>query len=420
MKRASKGYTGVDIPLFLTMLVQGPILQGEGSTILVESHHTPSGAPTTSQPLHSSPSRILTKQKTKVPQPSSLTHTHVADKAAFTCVDVRHGGAVTTVSSLDAGQGSGNIDKTPSMPHDSPFLRVNTLGSDGESMTLNELTVLCINLSQKVDNLEADLKQTKQVYESAYTKLIMKVKRLEKTVKSSQVRRRAKIVVSNDEKLEDPSKQGRSIIKEIDQDAEVTLVTFTKVSTQREAQSQKSHPEDQLGVLSAAKVLTDAAKVHTYTRRRKAISTASSEISIAEELVSTAGASMPISTAGMVDKGKAIMQEFEPELTTIKLQQRQERAGYEAAKFDRVNLIKLWDLVKERFSTTEPTDDKEKELWVELKRLFEPDTEDELWKLHKHMHDPLTWRLYDTCGVYHVSTEKGIDIFMLIEKVYLL
>ncbi|GKB18426.1 hypothetical protein Tco_0852349 [Tanacetum coccineum] len=44
----------------------------------------------------------------------------------------------------------------------------------------------------------------------------------------------------------------------------------------------------------------------------------------------------------------------------------------------RDDLVKLWDLVKERFSTTEPTDDKEKELWVELKRLFEPDSDDTL------------------------------------------
>nr|GFD27209.1 hypothetical protein [Tanacetum cinerariifolium] len=47
--------------------------------------------------------------------------------------------------------------------------------------------------------------------------------------------------------------------------------------------------------------------------------------------ISTASASMPVSTAGMVDKGKAIMQESEPELTTTKLQRRQERASYEAA-----------------------------------------------------------------------------------------
>ncbi|GJT82272.1 hypothetical protein Tco_1056614 [Tanacetum coccineum] len=115
MRRASKGYTGVDIPLFPTMLVQGLILQGEGSTVLVESHHTPSGAPTTSQPPLSSPSRIPTRQETKVPQPSSPTYTNVADEAAFTSVDVVHGGAATTVSSIDAGHGGGNIPKSLTM-----------------------------------------------------------------------------------------------------------------------------------------------------------------------------------------------------------------------------------------------------------------------------------------------------------------
>ncbi|GJZ03338.1 hypothetical protein Tco_0536613 [Tanacetum coccineum] len=49
--------------------------------------------------------------------------------------------------------------------------------------------------------------------------------------------------------------------------------------------------------------------------------------------------------------------------------------------FDIDDLVKLWSLVKERFTSTEPTDDKEREIWVELKRLFEPDKDDELWKL---------------------------------------
>ncbi|GKB68657.1 hypothetical protein Tco_0930069 [Tanacetum coccineum] len=52
-------------------------------------------------------------------------------------------------------------------------------------------------------------------------------------------------------------------------------------------------------------------------------------------------------------------------------------------------------------------------------RLFEPDTND-LLELQRYMHDPLTWRLYDTCGVHHVSTEIGLDIFMLVEKDYLM
>nr|GFA84553.1 hypothetical protein [Tanacetum cinerariifolium] len=74
-------------------------------------------------------------------------------------------------------------------------------------------------------------------------------------------------------------------------------------------------------------------------------------------------------------------------------------------------------LVKEMFNSTEPIDVKEREIWVELKRLVKPDTDDELWKLQKHIHD-LTWRLYGSCGVHHVSTEKGIDIYMLVEKKY--
>ncbi|GJT01903.1 hypothetical protein Tco_0823072 [Tanacetum coccineum] len=52
-------------------------------------------------------------------------------------------------------------------------------------------------------------------------------------------------------------------------------------------------------------------------------------------------------------------------------------------KFDRDDLVKLWDLVKKRY-----------------------------------MHDPLVWRLYDTCGVHHVSSVRGHDIFMLVKKEY--
>ncbi|GJS93383.1 hypothetical protein Tco_0800351 [Tanacetum coccineum] len=163
IKSASKGYTRVDIPLFPTMLIQGLILQCEGSTVLVKSHHTPS------------------------------------DEAASTRVDVRLGGAVTTISSLDAGQGSGNINKTPSMPHDSPLPGGHTPGSDEGRMQQKELMDLVTKLSDRV-------------------------KKLEKIVKSNKARRRAKFIVSDDEEdLEDSSKQGRRIA-DIDQDSDISLV----------------------------------------------------------------------------------------------------------------------------------------------------------------------------------------------------
>ncbi|GKA62010.1 hypothetical protein Tco_0761529 [Tanacetum coccineum] len=156
----------------------GQTLQGEGSTILVESHHTPTGAPSTSQPPTSS---------------LIIPTTHVAEEAA-------------------------------PMHHDSPNLRVHSLGSDEGSLTLNELTVLYTSLSKKVESLEADLKQTKQTYGDAYTKLIMKVKKLEHKVKSINARRKVRLVISEDEDdLEDPSKQGRKIAQ-IDEDEGINLV----------------------------------------------------------------------------------------------------------------------------------------------------------------------------------------------------
>ncbi|GJX94778.1 hypothetical protein Tco_0349364 [Tanacetum coccineum] len=88
--------------------------------------------------------------------------------------------------------------------------------------------------------------------------------------------------------------------------------------------------------------------------------------------------------------------------------------------FNREDLDTLWSLVKGRFRPAEPSKDMEKALWVKLKRLFESDKDDVLWKLQRYMHDPLTWRLYGSSGVHHVSSTRGQDIFMLVEKDYLL
>nr|GFA00661.1 hypothetical protein [Tanacetum cinerariifolium] len=74
--------------------------------------------------------------------------------------------------------------------------------------------------------------------------------------------------------------------------------------------------------------------------------------------------------------------------------------------FDREDLVALWNLVKEKFILAVPSEDKEKALWVELKRLFEPDANDVLWKLQRYIHAPLTWKLYTDCGVHHVSSTR--------------
>ncbi|GJZ95446.1 hypothetical protein Tco_0667780 [Tanacetum coccineum] len=163
-------------------------------------------------------------------------------------------------------------------PHESPLQSVYSLGRDEGSLSLNELTDLCTSLSKKVESLESELKQTKQTYNVALTKLIKRVKKLEQTIKISQARRRAKVIISDDEEAEeDPSNQGRSLIEELDLDARISLVPPHAEDQGRFDETHISDlPEELLGVFSAATALADAARrrrsvenVQTYIRRRR-------------------------------------------------------------------------------------------------------------------------------------------------------
>ncbi|GJT58120.1 hypothetical protein Tco_0993174 [Tanacetum coccineum] len=86
--------------LLLMGFLMGPVVQGEGSTHPVESHRTPISALLTSQPLVSPTSRRTNRQESVVPQPRSPTQTPIADEVTSTGVDVRYGGATTTVTGL--------------------------------------------------------------------------------------------------------------------------------------------------------------------------------------------------------------------------------------------------------------------------------------------------------------------------------
>nr|GEW86372.1 hypothetical protein [Tanacetum cinerariifolium] len=178
---------------------------------------------------------------------------------------------------------------------------------------------------------------------------------------SGKARRKAHIVASDDEEeFKDPSKQGRSMIEEIDQDAKVTLVTPTQAEVKegvvRFGKNGKLAPrfvvpfkvikkgrsiieeiDQDAEVTLVTPTQVNATKVHTYTIRRRAVntgngrvSTASKIVSTTEESVNTAGASMLVSTADMIDKGKVIMEESESVQTKTKRKREQERLGLEA------------------------------------------------------------------------------------------
>nr|GEV07887.1 hypothetical protein [Tanacetum cinerariifolium] len=74
---------------------------------------------------------------------------------------------------------------------------------------------------------------------------------------------------------------------------------------------------------------------------------------------------------------------------------------------DREYLNQLWVLVKGYLSIRLASSDKEMELWVELKRLYEPDPEDQLWaQTQNYMHAATEWKLYDLSGVHHVTAKN--------------
>ncbi|GJY64786.1 hypothetical protein Tco_0466246 [Tanacetum coccineum] len=212
------------------------------------------------------------------------------------------------------------------LPNTEIFEQLALMGDEG-SMTLHELTVLCTTLSKKVESLESDLKQTKLTYGAAYTKLIMKVKKLENRIKSSKARRRVRLIVSEDEgDLEDPSKQGRKIAQ-LDEDEGITLV-------QMGAQTQGRHEHD----LEPDFEFTAPEEVYTaepdISTANVPVSTAGAEVSTASPEVKTAAESLVYirrSATKRKDKGKAIMKEAEPVQKKTKLQLEQERLGYEEA-----------------------------------------------------------------------------------------
>ncbi|GJX67067.1 putative reverse transcriptase domain-containing protein, partial [Tanacetum coccineum] len=84
--------------------------------------------------------------------------------------------------------------------------------------------------------------------------------------------------------------------------------------------------------------------------------------------------------------------------------------------FDRQDVIDLHRLVNERYETTSP-EGYDLLLWGDLKTLFEPNEEDEIWK-NQQDYNLISWRLFDSCGVHVLLMNTGVAIHMMIEKKY--
>ncbi|GJW90944.1 hypothetical protein Tco_0168497 [Tanacetum coccineum] len=502
MKRQGKDFSRTVTPLFATMLIQSQAMEGEGLGPPTESQHTP----TTALPSHSSGPTTLVADET--------LHEKRGDSVER---------ATTTATSLDTEQGSGGspgcqdtigdrpaqtrFERLSKQSNKPPLSRVNTLGSEEDSMKLQELMDLCTKLSDKVLDLEN--------VNNAQALEIQKLKKREDTSKQERNK------IDQDEGIswfqEDSETQGR-YGHDIGVNTATTSITTTSINmTTVEPVTTASAPITTANVsVSTAKPSTPPTTTTTTTTpiededltiaqtlmkmknkgkakepekpvkvkgkdqieynvdvaqrlqaeldeearlEREREEEASKAANIAEwddvqammdadyelaaKLQAKSKERYPLKKEEELDQKSSKRQKTgesselaeelrdkeSDELSQEELQQMmiivpEQGMNVEALQtkyliidweiytegtrkywkiirvgnhtevhhfiddmlkaFDRDDLVMLWSLVKEKFNSTEPTDDKEREIWVELKRLFEPDIDDKEGNRHLH------------------------------------
>ncbi|GKB70181.1 hypothetical protein Tco_0931593, partial [Tanacetum coccineum] len=112
-----------------------------------------------------------------------------------------------------------------------------------------------------IDGLEKDLQQTKKTYSTALTKLVLRVKKLEYKLKSGKARRKAKIVLSDEEEVhEKPSDETEVLVQE-----ETPTEIIEEHRSGEKCEMEISTANIQVSTASPPKV--SIAVPHVYTRR---------------------------------------------------------------------------------------------------------------------------------------------------------
>ncbi|GJY54412.1 hypothetical protein Tco_0446076 [Tanacetum coccineum] len=198
----------------------------------------------------------------------------------------------------------------PPTPHDSPLHAVHSHGSEDGSLKLQELMNVIHTLSDRVGVLEADLTKTKKTYSSAYTKLILRVKKLE-------------------------AQGGISLLKEFKMMKEFmkkqAMTVHEKASTETELFIQEITPTEVIHEQEGSGKASD--EISTAGKKKDTASEEVPPVSTAEVHISTAGETATYSRRSAEkrkDKGKGIMTDEEPKKKSKK-ELEQERLSFAEA-----------------------------------------------------------------------------------------
>ncbi|GJT21882.1 hypothetical protein Tco_0891819 [Tanacetum coccineum] len=333
-------------------------------------------------------------------------------------------------------------------------------------MQQHDLTVLVNKLNNRIDGLEKDLQQTKKTYSTALTKLVLRVKKLEYKLKFGKARRKAKIVLSNDEEIaEDSSKQGRKI-SQIDKDPTMSLVStavphvYTRRSVkdkgkaimEEPATPKKTWERFQLNQLNLKELLDDPSETEYHALKNRPVSIAQARrnmITYRERIKEAYKESyfnrMKLQNSGREDKVEEEDVKPEPVLIEKKVvgirrktlarrrasdkkgqdsskrqKKEKETADYEEEK----DKLRMWLIVvpdEEEFIGPEilhtrfPIVDWESQSYTIL---VDPKQDDDIWK-NQNQWKIISWKLYETCGVHTLMVDGTLmTIHMFVEKKY--
>ncbi|GJR87348.1 copia protein, partial [Tanacetum coccineum] len=374
-------------------LADSDVVQGEGSTHPVESHHTPISAPSTSQPLILPTTRRTNIQESVVPQPRSPTQTPVADEAASTGVDVRYGGATTTANSQTKEQ-----------------IRQEEAG-------LEEAIKLQAQMDEEV---------AKQIH---LDEMIAKRMAEEEALSKQQKKRKAQVQFEAQYYTEE---DWDAIRAKLEANAELTKDVLGKDLPEQDFAKRMVDMIDDKDVPAIEEKVAEVKEEEPVKRTGKRKKQKSRKgISVDKNAQGDSKTDKEESVEAMNHTPLVIKSNI---VVNWKIFQQGQRSVYQIMRangadtvymsfgamikdFTREDLIELYRLVMQKYGTNRPEDAYDRVLWSDLRTMFDPPlNEDAIWSLPLQQ-KMVSWRYYDKCAV-HCLTLEASTIYMLADRKY--
>ncbi|GJV70493.1 ribonuclease H-like domain-containing protein [Tanacetum coccineum] len=295
------------------------------------------------------------------------------------------------------------MDFVPPTPHDSPLSGGNTPGSDeGRMELIQELMETCTSLTKRVLALE----EAKTAQDRVITRLKLRVKRLEKKRKArtpQPMKRRlfkGRVETSTDKKVivEDKGSGEKGVL--VEEKPELAQRLHEEELAELDRALKERQKQEEATSVALAEEFDEIQK-----QKLKEDNDAKEELRDSMDVVPRDDVAIDVESLAtkylIVDWKTHILNENMMYYQIIRADGSSKNYKIFSEMlddFDRQDVIDLHRLVNERYETTSP-EGYDLLLWGDLKTLFEPNEEDEIWK-NQQDYNLISWRLFDSCGVH--------------------